>query len=133
MSFFVPLKQTTLHIPNTGPAHDRRRGHLFVILTSPSSDKKVLTVSISSAHDRCDKTCMLNAGVHKFIRHDSFVLYALVQMYDADVLCNNHKEGICEYMGLIDHEIFERICDGLLDSEHTPPWARNYFIANADN
>jgi hypothetical protein len=132
-SLFVPFKQTTIHVPGTGPAHDPDRGHLFIILTSPSAAGDVLSVSCSRAYPRCDRTCVLEAGCHRFIRKESFILYAKPEIYRVDLIRARVRDGDVTYKGLIGDGLFERICDGLLDSPHTPPYARTYFNLNASN
>jgi hypothetical protein len=130
---FVPLKQTTIHVPDTGPAHDPSRGHLFFVLTSPSAEQDVLCVSSSRAYPKCDRTCVLETGCHDFIRQESFILYAKPEIYRVKLICDRVRDGDVTYKGLISEDIFERICDGLLDSPHTPPYARDYFNRNATN
>jgi hypothetical protein len=132
-ALFVPLKQTTIHIPGTGPSHDPDRGHLFFVLTSPSAAGDVLCVSSSRVYPKCDGTCILSAGCHPFIKQESFVLYAKVQIYQVRHIIERVRDGDVTYKGLIGDELFERICDGLLDSPHTPPYARAYFNSNASN
>ncbi|GBF27414.1 hypothetical protein MnTg02_02467 [bacterium MnTg02] len=133
MTLFYPLKQTTLHIPGTGPAHDSGRGHLFIVLTSPDAQEEVLCVSISSVYVKCDETCVLSKGDHDFIKHDSFVFYALTKKYTVKHLRDRVNDGDVTYKGLISEEIYETICDGLLDSRLSPPWAMAYFNENASN
>lgn len=60
-------------------------------------------------------------------------MYAKAQIYRVKHICDRVWGGEVTYKGLIGDEIFERISDGLLDSPHTPPWARPYFNLNASN
>jgi hypothetical protein len=131
MRLFIPLRQTTLHIPGTGPERDPERGHLFIVLTSPNVEKQVLATSVSSYYPRCDHTCILESGCHKFIKRKSFVLYAQASTFPAEKIIQRVQDGEIRYMGLIEETIFEKICDGLLDSPHTSPHIRAFFNRNA--
>jgi len=79
-------KGTALWIPGTGPPHDPGRGHLFIILTDPCANGKVLAVPVNSLTKRSDKTCVLKQGEHARIKHDSFAAYYRAQQFSASVL-----------------------------------------------
>ncbi len=85
MSLFVPFKRATLLIPS-GPVNDPDRKHLFVLLTDPIeapdfNGKQVLLVNIASVPKSLpyDSTCILQPGVHRFIKHESYV-YSLSEI-----------------------------------------------------
>ena len=74
---FLPYPGATLLIPS-GPEHDPDRMHLFVVLTNPFDDRgdgvqRVLLVSLSTVHDHKnhDPACVLEAGEHRFVKHES--------------------------------------------------------------
>jgi hypothetical protein len=126
MALFYPSKQMALHIPGTGPAGNPDIGHLHVIINSPCPAKKSLLVPISTAHPRCDKTCLLTDG-HKFIKHESFAFYAKADTVDAAVLIKCVNEKIIGYEGLFGEEQFNRICDGFLKSALVTPKIKKYY------
>ena len=80
MSLFLPLKRATLLIPS-GPQGDQDRKHLFILLTDPHADQAgkncVLMVSLSTVRPGMphDPTCILYAGDHPFVKHESYVVY----------------------------------------------------------
>ena len=123
---FYPVRRTTLHIPNTGPDHDRGRGHLHVILSDPCENGLNLFAVLNSHYDGCDETCVLDDG-HDFIRHRSFIKYAKADMVATELLVRSVKEGIITYEGLFDEGGFARIRDGVLASPHTRPRVKKYF------
>lgn len=129
MSLFYPLKRTTLHIPNTGPAHDPTRGHLYFVMNDPCSNRKNLLVGLNTFYDRCDKSCILMDG-HKFINRKSFILYAEADIVDTAVLIKSVNAKTVAYEGLVDEGQFESIKAGFLTSPHCTPKIKAYFKAN---
>jgi len=133
MSLFVPFKRATLLIPS-GPTTDPDRKHLFVLLTDPVEapgfeEKQVLLVNIASVPNSVyfDSTCVLKPGVHRFIKHESYVYYAKARIEAANALLRGVKSG-----QLIPHEIMaqavvQRICDGLQQSSHTTPRILRFY------
>ncbi len=128
-SAFRPLRRMALWIPNTGPKHDLERGHLFVILTNPCPAGFCLLVPFSTAHDRCDRTCLVGAGDHPFLKHKSFAFYAQLNTYSADDLVARVASGRIEYQGLLDEKVFALASAGVLQSQHAPLKFQQYFEA----
>lgn len=132
MSLFIPMEQTTLLIASPSK-DDKDRKHLFIILTNPKGEGQyVLMVSISTLRsDRyCDPTCILSAGEHDFIKHDSFVAYSLAKIIESEKLMEGVKKGVIKYKGLIEAGVFERICIGLGESQHTPLKIKKFMESN---
>ena len=109
------------------PGHRSRSRHLFVVLTDSVSlpgytENSVLLVSISTARSgdlKFDPTCVLEAGVHRFITHRSYVLYARAQTHPMDDLLRAVAESEAELLGQMDPEILNRICQGVQASART--------------
>jgi hypothetical protein len=127
MSLFVPFKRATLLIPS-GPVNDPDRKHLFVLLTDPVEapgfdEKQVLLVNIASVSNSVyfDSTCLLKPGEHRFIKHDSYVLYAKARIQTANALLRGVKSGQLIPQEIMDQAVVQRICDGLQQSPHTTP------------
>lgn len=133
MKIFIPIRRASLLIPSTGPWHDPSRAHLFVILTDICPDKLHLLVPINSVHLRCDRSCILMPGDHDFIVRESFVNYALAAKYEAAILQKRVGRGEFVYRGIVDEDVFERICGGLLVSPYTTPAVLTYFKENTPN
>lgn len=125
MSVFVPLRRATLLIPS-GPLGDPDRKHLFILLTDPAADDSgrlcVLLVSISSVKPGVpyDGTCILYAGDHPFVKHDSYVVYQKARLEEADKLLRGVKRGLLIPQEPLDGSVFARICRGFTESRMTP-------------
>lgn len=87
MSLAYPLHERplsprdVLHIPWTGPSHDRSRGHYHVVLTEKNESDKVILVSICSYFDKCDYSCILDHDTYDQLNHKSFVMYSKTRFY----------------------------------------------------
>ncbi|MDQ6962230.1 MAG: hypothetical protein Q9M28_06820 [Mariprofundaceae bacterium] len=130
MSFFFPVKQATLLIPS-GPSHDKTRKHLFILLTDQQGKEKfVLIVSVSSVRkvQYFDSSCVLTSKDHEFIKHDSYVVYQKSRIEPASKLHKGVEEKKFLYKGLVDKEVLERICEGLIKSKHTLPKIKRFFM-----
>ena len=125
MSLFLPLNRATLLIPS-GPQGDQDRKHLFILLTDPHDDeagkKSVLMVSLSTVRVGIphDPTCILYAGDHPFVKHDSYVLYQKARLEDADKVLRGVKNGQLVPHDPMDGAVFARVCKGLEESRLTP-------------
>ena len=123
-------KGDTLHIPDTGPDHDPKRGHLHIILTDECPDGKHLLVSVSSLRPKCDNSCLLGKGDHPFITRDSFISYAHADIYDARVIKERIKKGDITHRGQLESHIFGFVCAGVTISRLISPIKKNYYLAN---
>jgi hypothetical protein len=56
--------------------------HLYIVI-SPIIEEKILIVNVTSKKEKSDLSCILQKGVHDFLRHDSVVNYR--DATDADV------------------------------------------------
>jgi len=74
--------------------------HLWVIISDPTAyPESVVVVNLSSCSDnrRYDSACVLKAGDHWYIRHDTFVYYreakilTVQELNDADI---SHKTSV---------------------------------------
>jgi len=134
MSAVAPVKRTTLYIPDTGPSHNPSVPHLHIVLTNPCSKGYQLLVSISSCRTRYDKTCVLSKKDHpSFIRHDSFVNYALAKPHETKALITRMNAGDIISKGMFDERLFGFVLKGLLESPHTTTATRRYYEQNKAN
>lgn len=132
MSLFLPLKRATLLIPS-GPQGDQDRKHLFILLTDPhdggSGTKSVLMVSLSTVRSGIphDPSCVLYAGDHPFVKHDSYVVYQKARLEDADKVLRGVKNGQLVPQDPMDGTVFARVCKGLEESRLTPAKLRAFY------
>lgn len=133
MSLFLPLKRATLLIPS-GPQGDQDRKHLFILPTDPHADEAgkncVLMVSLSSVRPGMphDPTCILYAGDHSFVKHDSYVVYQKARLEEADKVLRGVKNGQLVPQDPMDGAVFARICKGLEDSRLTPAKLLTFYL-----
>lgn len=132
MSLFLPLKRATLLIPS-GPQNDQSRKHLFILLTDPQDDeagkKCVLMVSLSTIKPGMphDPTCILYAGDHPFVKHNSYVAYQKARLEEANKLLRGVRNGQLAPHDPMDSAIFVQICKGLEESRLTPAKLLSFY------
>jgi hypothetical protein len=124
---FRLVRSATIHIPNTGSARDRTKGHLFVVLTNTCSNGQNLLVPVCTDRGKADRTCLLGVGDHPFLTDPSFVMYAHLDLYDAPLLQDRIKSGVFGDEGLLDERIFARVCMGVTQSIHSAPVFKRYY------
>jgi hypothetical protein len=132
MSLFLPLKRATLLVPS-GPPGDQNRKHFFILLTDPHDNgvgkKCVLMVSLSTVRPGVphDPACILSAGDHPFVRHDSYVVYQRARLEEADKVLRGVKSGQFVPQDTINSAAFARICKGLEESRLTPKKLLDFY------
>lgn len=126
---WLPWPKATVLIVS-GPADDPDRMHLFVILTKGLGESdEVLLVSMQSLYSNRthDTSCVLVAGDHPFVRRPTFMRYDQCRKIPQSKLLEAVKKGTMEARDPISDEIYDRICNGLRASLHTPPWAKEWL------
>jgi len=134
MKLFLPYRKATLLMPS-GPEHDPDRMHLFIVLTDPITGKKlVLIASLSSIYDGVpyDRTCILEAGEHQFIRHRSYIDYSKLTIVEAGKLSKGVQTGVFSNKGPMSEDIVNRIVDGVFVSKRTPREAKVFLQSYTD-
>lgn len=112
---------------------DIKQKHLFIILTNPSEDGAVVTVTISTVRDSVhddDLFCMLNKGDHPFIRHQSYVDYKRARIEKASLLEYEHAQKIIRPLADMGDDVLGRICRGLLKSKKTHIKIQEFYEEN---
>lgn len=126
---FLVTRRATVLVPS-GTEDQPDLKHLFILLNDPVSDQRlVLMVSISTIrlnrfHDTC---CLLGPGDHPFIRKDSFVLYSKARIESVRTLEEGVRRQLLVPKEPMDGAIFARICEGVLNSRHTPREIKLFF------
>lgn len=126
---FLVTRRATVLVPS-GTAEQPDLKHLFILLNDPVNDEKlVLMVSISTirAGRFHDTSCLLGIGDHPFIRCDSFVLYAKARIESVKTLEEGVRQQLLVPKDPMDGSVFARICEGLLNSRHTPAEIKRFF------
>ena len=120
---FVPSKKSTLLIPSG------ETNHLFVILTDACSQHQHLLVSFSTIRQECfhDPSCIVTEGEHPFIKRPSFLAYnhARTELHSHLVKCVSG--WTFRPHAPVTDDLFEKICRGLIESDHTPNRIKKYY------
>lgn len=92
-------------------------GHLWVVITRPAADGSVVMVNVTSWRQGCDETCIIAAGEHPFVHHQTVVAYAYIKEVSADrqreILAN---PTVCVPHAPVSPQLLERIRRGALAS-----------------
>lgn len=104
--------------------------HLFVVLFDPDTfpsegyGKKLCIVSVNftsvTTEKRIDPACIIEAGEHPFIQHQSYVLYERIQIMDHQHVCKCVNTGVYRRADKVSVELLDRIICGIQDSSFTP-------------
>ena len=91
----------------------------------------VLLVSIASVKEKLplDATCLLYQGDHPFIKQKSYVNYHRARIEPVSVLQNGARAGTFAPAGMLDTEVFARVCKGLLESRFTAPKFLRFYAS----
>ncbi len=122
MPGFQPHIGATLLIPS-GPGN-----HLFVIVTD-ELDGEYLLVSISTIREGRyhDGTCELDAGIHEFVKYDSYAHYGGARVITAQHLVAMEGKGVFFAKEDVPPNVVSAICDGIEISAHTPNYAIKFY------
>jgi hypothetical protein len=95
--------------------------HLWVVLWGPAGRASAyLATFLTTLRSHSDTTCVLTAGEHPFIRHETTVSYRNVQRFTDERLAQLVAEGTAKPRAPVDAAILERIRAGFFRSAHTP-------------
>ena len=105
--------------------------HLFAILNDPCPDKLCLVVMVTTIYSNRvhDPACLLDAGDHPFIKHPSYVLYRRASLVRASQIITCTAQGLYVPKEDFPPAAYQRIRDGLYDSEETKRAMINYAVA----
>ncbi|CDN56511.1 Hypothetical protein RG1141_CH41970 [Neorhizobium galegae bv. officinalis bv. officinalis str. HAMBI 1141] len=123
---YVPYKTASF----LGPINEVH--HLFAVMNNPCADSQCLLINITSIRPGKyhDPACELDVGDHAFIRHPSYVLYRLAETMRADRI--GKFVDLNYYLTKDDWEpvIFQRIVNGIRNSDDTKPRVIKYADEN---
>jgi hypothetical protein len=121
---YVPYRCGTLLIP------DHKDAHLFVILTKACSRGQHLLANISTIHDEAklrDRTCIIKAGEHRFVTHDSFVEYRFADVKIGAQITKLVKANYYRPHDDASDELTARIFSGVRKSDFTRNFVLDYL------
>ncbi len=106
--------------------------HLHIILTQADRDNEFVAVSVSSlkSHPRPDLTVVIKKGIHRFIKHDSIILYAMAKIWNIKDFRSYLQSGMAIHDDPIDETLLEEIKKGLFKSKFTKLKIKDFCRTN---
>lgn len=105
--------------------------HLYIILNDPADfegyiPKSCFSVNITSIKDGIpyDDSCVLKAGCHPFVKHDSYIAYRHARLDSANNLKKLVDAGKFYPHEPLEKELFDSVLQGLKGSLHTPRYIK---------
>ena len=130
MATWVPCAGATLHMPS-GPSSGSGK-HLFIVLNDPKpfagygAALCIALVSLSSVPTqeiRFDETCILRAGCHPSVRHDTYVYYKGTRMEQLRDVLKRLEDGFYTPGEPLEQHVLIAVRAGLLKS----PFSKREF------
>lgn len=101
--------------------------HAWFIVTTPEGPGGVVViVMLVTKRAHTDHTCVLRAGDHHFITHDSSVSYSTATFANVPQMVAAVAKGAAFKLAPLDRSTLQRVQQGLLDSPYTVGTVRAY-------
>lgn len=117
---YSPYRKGTVLAPS-GPVD-----HLHIVCSDPVYSAEhgcdvVLVVNISSVPDAgpYDGSCLLNAGEHGFVRHQSYLVYSRAVLWRCPTIIDKVGAGEYRTHDDVSDAVMQRIMAGFTASQHT--------------
>lgn len=102
--------------------------HLRIVISDPNENNEFLTVSVDTLRSEYqDKSCVIEPGEHKFIRHKSFVNYKYARVISFAKIVNGEKAGLFIRKENVSAELLLRIQNGAKISRNLRNEFRSWF------
>lgn len=95
--------------------------HLWVVMTEPNDDGDIVAVMLATLRDRSDTTCILQAGAHAWIKHDTVPAYQIAEWQSIQRLQRLIDQKLVTPRDPLSAALLLRIQQGALDSARTSP------------
>jgi len=95
--------------------------HLYVILSDPNqSQEQIYCAMVSTRGDGKEESCILHAGEHPFVKHDSVMVYKMPPaVLESLAQLNLWKEkGLLKFRHSVASDVLERIHQGYVQSRY---------------
>ena len=86
--------------------------HLWIIISDPTQDDRVIIVNINTFRQGSDQTCILRAGAHPFVRRKSYVNYRWARRVKRDRLSELLRTGKCKWRSPVRSTLLARVQQG---------------------
>ena len=106
---------------------DDDEGHLHVIITQPTQDGRVITVTVTTRHKKSDALVPLEVGDHPYIKRPSVLTFAYARVktiteIDSVIANRDAKRG-----DPMDEKFLRRARSALVESQDTPFEVLEFF------
>ena len=104
----------TFRIPQPGTSLD---SHLWVVISDPAQDaNEILIVNFTTLRADSERACVLVAGEHPFVKHDTCVNYRGAKVVSEASIESLIKAGHVQAHATVSSAILKRIQDGAANS-----------------
>lgn len=112
------------------------KNHLFTIVLGPATfegygpNEQVVLVSVTTVKPEFphDTACILSAGDHPFITHDSYVLYRKPEVYTVQEVDKMIQTMGWQPRDACSPEMFEKVVEGMRTSKMLPRYIKALFV-----
>ncbi|PLR40483.1 hypothetical protein CYR32_01700 [Chimaeribacter coloradensis] len=128
---YSPYRKGTILAPVGGT------NHLHIICNDPAYDavngcECVLVVNITTVYPNAphDPACILHAGDHPFVKHDSYVYYADAIIWKIPNVVARKQSGELIQHADMDDRVFQRVLAGFETSDFTSGKVLKFYRKN---
>ena len=111
-------------------ASGNEKRHLRIVITNPDAEFNQVVISVTTL--KCpnvqDCSCILKAGDHQFITHDSIVDYKRTIIMSSVEIFNGINKGILIDKQDVKPEILTRIINAAKQSRYIPPEIKSMIL-----
>jgi hypothetical protein len=100
--------------------NDDEIGHLHVIVTEPDASDKVITISVTTRHQKSDALVPLEVGDHPYITRRSVFTFAYAKVRTIAGIDAVIASGDASQREPMDEKFLRRCRSGLIESDFTP-------------
>lgn len=115
-TFLRPARATTTERP-----------HLWIVVTDPDEENRVLVVNLTTLRDGQDQTVVLSIGEHPFIDRPSCVYYRAAEIADNGKLEQAEKAGAIVRREACSPEVISLVRSGVAASPHSRREIRRFY------
>ena len=103
--------------------------HMFVVCTGEAPDGSRLLLSISTIREGRyhDPTCVLEPGIHPFVKVPSFVDYSKAEQRHSAHILKCLDAGLFIGQQRVEEAVVARILDGIYNSDRTKNWVFDFL------
>ena len=121
---FHPPNEITLLVIAPGFAYFnplRTPPHLWIVLTESNNDGDVVVVMLTTLRERSDTTCILEAGEHPWLKHQTVAAYQIAEWQSVDRLQLLIDQKMVHVQPPASAALLVKIQRGALSSPRTVP------------